>query len=232
MAIPLGTVYAQDRVEFKAKDGLDVVAYLYEINEDYPYILLFHQGGYSKGEFKDVAIRLLNLKYNCLAVDLRHGGMVNFIPNETVLNAQNMEMDVSMFDAKKDMEAAIEYAFERSKKQVLLLGSSFSGTLAIKIAKNHPKVKGVMAYSPGDFFKNRFSLYDEVKDYDKLLYVAGSQLEYPYLLSLMEKAPRENITIFQPQNAVGRHGAKSLWKDDEVYKEYWLSLLNYINKIK
>ncbi len=233
MTFALGQAFAQDRVVFKAEDGLDVVAYLYEINEDYPYILLFHQRGYSKGEFKDIAISLLNLKYNCLAVDLRFGGgMVNSIPNETAINAQNMSVLTSLYDAGKDVEAAVDYAFEKSNKKVLLLGSSCSGTLAIKTAKNHPKVKGVIAYSPGEFFKNQFSLYDEMQDYDKPIYVAGSQTEYPHLLDLMEKAPQENITIFQPQNAVGKHGAKALWKNDEVYKEYWLSLLTYINKLK
>ncbi|MBN2669249.1 MAG: dienelactone hydrolase family protein [Bacteroidales bacterium] len=227
----LATV-AQDKIAFKASDNLDVVAHLYEIDPSYPYIILLHQENYSKGEFKEIAISLLKLKYNCLAVDLRYGEIVNSIPNETALNAKEANVLRSMYDAQIDIEAAINYAYNVSNQEVILLGSSFSGTLAIKIAKDNPKVKAVIAYSPGEFFRNKFLIHDEMEGFDKPLYIAGSQLEYPYLTRLTELVAKDKIIVFQPQNSGGKHGAKALWKSDDVSKEYWLSLLMFINNLR
>ncbi len=223
---------AQDRVTFKSSDSLDVVAHLYQIDSSYPYILLFHQENYSKGEYKEIAISLLKLKYNCLAVDLRYGGLVNSVPNETAANAVTANLPRTMYDAYVDIEAAINYAYQISNKEVLVMGSSYSGALALKISKFNPKVKAVIAYSPGEFFRNKFLLQDELDGYDKPIYIAGSQVEYTYLQTISQKAPKSKTVLFQPQNSVGKHGAKSLWKSDDVSKEYWLSLLMFINNLK
>jgi pimeloyl-ACP methyl ester carboxylesterase len=223
---------AQDRVSFKSSDSLEVVAHLYEINPEYPYIILLHQGSYSKGEYKEIAISLLKLKYNCLAVDLRYGGTVNSVPNETAENAKASTVLRSMYDARLDIEAAIHYAYNKSQKEVILFGSSFSGTLAMKIGTDNPKVKAIIAYSPGEFFRNKFLIHDEIANVAKPMYIAGSQLENPYLEKLTELVSRKYITVFQPQNHEGKHGAKGLWKKYEVSKEYWLSLLMFINNLK
>ena len=223
---------AQDKVSFQTSDSLEVVAHLYEIDPSYPYIILYHQSGYSKGEFKEIAISLLKLKYNCLAVDLRFGKGVKSIPNETSVNAKKSHIVSSMYDSRLDIKASIEYAFERSGKEVLLLGSSFSGTLALLEAKLNPKVKAVIAYSPGEFFRNEFLIHDELDGMEKPVYIAGSQLEYPYLKRLTKLVPKNNLVVFQPQNASGKHGAKALWKEDKVSKEYWLSLLMFINNLQ
>jgi len=223
---------AQDIVTFKASDSLDVVAHLYEIDESYPYIILLHQGMSSKGEYKEIAISLLKLQYNCLAVDLRFGSTINSTPNQTAANAKNANVFRSMYDAHLDIEAAIKYAYNKSQQKLILFGSSYSGTLAFKIGKDSPRIKAIIAYSPGEFFRNQFLIHDELKDIDKPIYVAGTQLEYPYLKRLCELVPKSKKTIFQPQNDEGKHGAKTLWKSDDVSKEYWLSLLMFINSIK
>jgi hypothetical protein len=102
----------------------------------------------------------------------------------------------------------------------------------MKIGVENPKVKAVIAYSPGEFFRNKFLIHDEISNIEKPLYVAGSQIEYPYLQRLTELAPSNKLTVFQPQNNEGKHGAKALWKQYEVSKEYWLSLLMFINNLK
>ena len=231
ITITLG-LKAQDIVSFKASDSLEVVAHLYEIDESYPYIILLHQGNYSKGEYKEIAISLLKLQYNCLAVDLRYGGTVNSIPNQTSENAKNSNVFRSMYDSRLDIEAAIDYVYKKSQKEIILFGSSYSSTLALKIGKNSPKIKAIIAYSPGEFFRNHFLIHDELENIEKPIYVAGTQLEYPYLERLCELAPKSKKTIFQPQNDDGKHGAKALWKTDDVSKEYWLSLLMFINSLK
>jgi len=224
---------SQDRVTFKSSDDLEVVAHLYEMDPTYPYIILLHQGNYSKGEYKEIAISLLKLKYNCLAVDLRYGGTVNSIPNETAQNAKEKRVLRSMYDAGIDVEAAIDYIYEKSSQEVVLFGSSYSATLALKLGMENPKVKAVIAYSPGEFFRNHFLIHDELSKTDIPVYIAGTQLEYPYLLRLTELVPKDKLVVFQPQNDEGKHGAKALWKkNNDVSQEYWLSLLMFINNIK
>ncbi len=67
---------------------------------------------------------------------------------------------------------------------------------------------------------------------DVPIYVAGTLLEYPYLVRLTELAPKNKLVVFQPQNEDGKHGAKALWKSDDVSQEYWLSLLMFINSLQ
>ena len=222
---------AQDRVSFKTSDSLEVIANLYEIDPDYPYMILLHQGNSSKGEYRDIAISLLKLKYNCLAIDLRSGWLVNFTPNETAQNARRTKKSTEMIDADKDILAAIDFVKKRSDKKIILFGSSYSASLALKIGKINPLIKAIIAYSPGEYFKNTYVLHDVLQNIDKPIYVAGSQLEYPYLQKLTELVPKRNLALFQPQNDIGDSGAKSLWKTKEVSKEYWLSLLMFINKL-
>lgn len=223
---------SQDKIVFQASDSLEVVAHLYEMDASYPYIILLHQGNYSKGEFKDIAISLLKLKYNCLAVDLRYGGSINSVPDETAINAKDERVLRSMYDSRLDIEAAINYVYEKSNQEMILLGSSYSATLALKMGKDSPKVKAIIAYSPGEFFRNQFLIHDELEGIDKPVYIAGTQLEYTYLKKLAELVPKKNLVVFQPQNDDGKHGAKALWKTDKVAKEYWLSLLMFINSLK
>jgi len=172
---------------------------------------------------------LLKLKYNCLAVDLRYGGTVNSVPNQTAINAKESRVLRSMYDARLDIEAAINYISSISDQKIILFGSSFSATLALKIGKSDDRVKAIIAYSPGEFFRNHFLIHDILDGIDKPIYIAGTQMEYPYLQRLTELAPKSKKTIFQPQNDEGKHGAKALWKTQKVSKEYWLSLLMFIN---
>jgi len=179
----------------------------------------------------DIAVSLLKLKYNCLAVDLRSGWLINFTPNETAQNARRQRKSTDMVDAQKDILAAVDFVKKHSDKKMILFGSSYSATLALKIGKNNPLVKAIVAYSPGEYFRKYFVLHDVLQNIDKPIYVAGSQLEYPYLEKLTELVPKRHLTLFQPQNDVGGSGAKVLWKTKEVSKEYWLSLLMFINKL-
>ncbi|HIE16476.1 MAG TPA: hypothetical protein EYP69_06090, partial [Bacteroidales bacterium] len=126
---------AQNNVTFKAKDGLTIYATEYVTNENNPYILLFHQAGYSKGEFKEIAPKLLNLGYNCLAVDLRSGSDVNFVPNETAAEAKRLHLSTTYLDAKQDIEAAIKYVSSKNDKPIILFGSSYSASLALLVGK-------------------------------------------------------------------------------------------------
>ncbi len=222
---------AQEKVTFTAEDGLKITADLYEANPTKPYILLLHQAGYSRGEYLQIAHKIIKFGYNCLAVDLRSGGEVNYIQNHTALLAVQQGYAADYLSSEKDIKAAINWVKERSNDPVILFGSSFSASLSLIIAKNNPDVKAVIAFSPGEFFGPGLSIKTEIKDLNKPVFAASSFREYPYLDTLLLFVSDTNKTIFAPKNG-GEHGAKALWKSNPNNQEYWLALTMFFSKIR
>jgi len=225
------SIKAQDEVTFKAKDGLTVYATDYLIDKDKPYVLLFHQAGYSKGEYKEIAPKLLKLGYNCLAVDLRSGGDVNYVPNETAAAARKLHFKTSYLDAKQDMEAAIEYVYAKSKKPVILFGSSYSASLALLVGKTNEHVKAIIAFSPGEYLKPDVNMALSVEHLQKPVFAACSQREFVYVEEMLNGISPNYKTIFKPQNSPGTHGASALWSSCKASSEYWLALYLFFKKL-
>lgn len=228
----LNSVYSQDVVTFQASDGLTVTATLYEVDESYPYIILFHQAEYSRGEYKNSAIKLLKLGYNCLAVDLRSGNNVNYVQNETSKLAKEKGLPTTYLDAEKDILASIDWVWEKSHKTMVLFGSSYSASLAMRVAKGNSKIKAVVAFSPGEYFQPDMVMKDQLTGYDKNVFVACSQREFSYMNDLLVNIPESLKTVFKPQEGPGEHGSKSLWETCPTSKEYWLALLLYFKKLE
>ncbi|PLX15468.1 MAG: hypothetical protein C0597_08940 [Marinilabiliales bacterium] len=223
-------LHAQEKVIFIAEDGLKITADLYEIDQDKPFIILLHQEGSSRGEYKQTANKFLKFGYNCLAVDLRSGGEVNFIQNHTALLAVQQGYSADYLSSSKDLEAAIRWAKERSGKPVVLLGSSFSASLSLIIAKQNPDVKAVIAFSPGEFFTPELKIQSSINDLNKPIFVASSHRESPYIDTLLTAVPDEFKTTYAPNDG-GEHGSKSLWKSNPNNQEYWLALTMFFSKI-
>ncbi len=223
-------ILSQELAQFYSSDSLLITAHLYETDPSKPYLLLFHQAEYSKGEYKETAPRLMNLGYNCLAVDLRSGNQVNYIQNETTKEAKKRNLPTSYLSAKKDIEAAIDFAYKKSQKPVVLLGSSYSASLALYVANGNEKVKAVIAFSPGEYFQNELKVQTQLKNYDKPVLIACTQREFPYVTELAKYIPDHLKTIFKPQEGQGEHGSKALWSNSPTSKEYWLSILMFFNK--
>ncbi len=227
----LFSLQAQEEVTFKAKDGLTVYATDYVINKDKPYILLFHQAGYSKGEYKEIAPKLLKLGYNCLAVDLRSGGDVNFVPNETAAEARKLHLPTTYIDAEKDIRAAIDYAYKKSNQPVVLFGSSYSASLALLIGKTDDRVKAIIAFSPGEYLKPDVNMALSIEHTTKPIFAACSQREFVYVQEMLSGIGANYKTIFKPQDHPGTHGAKALWNDCKASNEYWLALYLFFKKL-
>ena len=223
--------FSQERVSFQAADGLEITADLYELNETNPYVLLFHQHGSSRGEFHEIAGRLTKFGYNCLAVDMRSGDEESYVRNETAQKAKEQAIANDLIDCKKDIEAAIEYAHEKSGKNVVLFGSSFSASLSLIIGKDHPNVEAVIAFSPGEFFPSEFKVNELLDNYTKPIFAAGMKREESYLMDILARVPDEKKTIFVPETGQGEYGAKALWESNSSSFEYWLSLLVFFKSI-
>jgi dienelactone hydrolase len=224
--------FAQKTITFPSLDGLTVTADLYESKKTDPYIVLFHQARFSRGEYKETAEKLLKLGYNCLAVDLRSGGEVNFVKNKTAEAAIAKGLPVEYMDAKQDMQAAIEYAFKQSKKPVVIFGSSYSASLSLLLAKENKHINAVIVFSPGEYFEKENMIRDTIRGLSKPIFAASSSTEFPYMKELFSKVDQNNLTLFSPSKGKGDHGSKVLWTGGADSKEYWLSLMMFFDQIK
>ena len=227
-------VQAQDKVSFKAPDGINITADLYKGQPSDTYVVLFHQAGYSRGEYKETAPKIVKIGFNCLAVDLRSGGEVNYVQNETAREAKELGMPTTYVDAEQDMIAAIDYAYNINKKPIIILGSSYSASLCLKIAKNNPKVKAIIAFSPGEYFGSfNLNIQKEIIGLKKPVYAACARIEYPFMITLLSGVSSEYKTFFKPSgDKKGVHGSRILWDSSDCSRECWFDLLRFLTKEK
>lgn len=232
LSLNMTNAYSQKTITFPSLDGLPITADLYKGKTSDPYLILFHQAGYSRGEYKETAGKFVKLGYYCLAVDLRSGGEVNFIQNKTAEAAREKELPTDYIDAKQDMQAAIDYCYKRSNTQVIILGSSYSASLCLLLAKENPHVKAVIAFSPGEYFENKNFIRDTINGLSKPVFAASSAGEFPYLKDLFSKTDQNSLTLFKPSKGSGVHGSKALWQNNGSNNEYWLALMMFFSQIK
>ncbi len=225
-------ICSQQLVHFPADDGITVYADLYSVNDTFPFILLFHQEGASRGEYLETAPRLNKLGFNCLAVDLRNGREMNYVRNETFHHLPDTLPASVKNQPENDIRAAIRYVSELYTGDIILMGSSMSATLAVKVAGADSLVTAAIAFSPGEYFLPAYSLEEDLASFDKPLFVAGSRREYAYLKEMVSKLPAESFDVFQPENGEGLHGSRSLWGASSTRDEYWLALLLFLRNLR
>ena len=227
-----GFSFAQETITFKASDGLTITADEYINGDNFRYVLLFHQAGYSRGEYKETENIFGKIGYNCLAVDLRSGREVNFVDDETAKLAKEKGLSTLYTDAEPDMIAAINYVYEKTHKQVVLVGSSYSASLVLKVAKNNPKVIAVIAFSPGEYLSG-LSLKDYLSGFDKPVFATATKREFPKVVELLSNVPSEQKTLFKPgKDKRGIHGSRILWENSDSYRDVRFDLLRFLTKYK
>ncbi|HEY4787814.1 MAG TPA: dienelactone hydrolase family protein [Bacteroidales bacterium] len=223
---------AQQTVTFPSSDGLPVTADLYMQDKSMPYIILYHQANFSRGEYKETAPKLMKLGYNCLAVDLRSGKEVNYIRNETAERAREKNLPTEYLDAEKDMLSAIEYVKKLTKDKIILFGSSYSASLALKIGRTNPAVSAVVAFSPGEYFQPHLTLKPVLAKFDKPVFIAATKSEYPYAKEMMSEVSGNFITWWTPAKGSGIHGSRALWQSSQENEDCWMSLLMFFKNLK
>jgi len=219
------------RVKFPSKDGVTITADMYEANPDYPWIVLFHKAQSSRGEFQRIAVKLNKLELNCMAVDLRSGKEANFIVNETYVLAKNTELGTEYLDAEIDMIAAIQKAYIIARKPVIILGSSYSASLAIKLGAEMSQVKAVVAFSPGEYFGKKLDVAKTAQGLTKPTFIACGSDEKKYTDPIANAIRSSKKIYFAPPKG-GAHGAACLDKGTDGETEYWIQMINFIQSVK
>lgn len=222
---------AQQTIRFTADDGVEVTADHYVISTQKPYLILLHQAGSSRGEYREIAPKLANLGFNCLSIDLRVGDEINFVKNQTAMDAESKGKPVSMVDAQKDLRAAIEFVAARSQQPIILLGSSYSASLGLIEATHNFKVKAVVAFSPTEFFNTSLSVKDSIHNIYVPILALSTKFEYPEMSNLLLDVRKKHLTLFKPSMGEGAHGAQALWASNPNHKEYWMVLTQFFSQL-
>lgn len=150
--------------------------------------------------------------------------------NETKERAKAKGLPTGYLDARPDIEAAIDYAYELNRKnKIILFGSSYSASLALLVAAQTDKVKATIAYSPGEYLKG-INLANELKSLDKPTYVTSPKVEIKQVRDVTKNVYPKLLTHFIPTVA-GFHGSKTLWKEVSGHETYWASLEKFLKKV-
>lgn len=221
-----------ESVDFPTTDGIQASADIYESGDpNATLILMFHQAGWSRGEYREIAPTLVAAGYRVMAVDQRSGGAVNGVKNETHVRARRKHFGVSYVDAYGDLVSALEYARQRLKaKRVIVWGSSYSASLVFRLAAERPMdVFAVVSFSPGEYFGKANAEYVRgfAKQVDKPLFVASAKAERGAVKPIFDASPSEKKVLFTPASK-GQHGSRALWSKWSDHDVYWAALNGFL----
>lgn len=226
-----------EKVTFPSQDSLPITAHLFELEGDNQGVsfLLCHQAGSSKEEYNEIAPRLNTLGYNCLAIDQRAGGSQLGGTNETAAQAKSAGKSTAYLDAEQDIVAGIDYLFDKYKKPIILVGSSYSAALALKIGKEKEQIKAIVSFSPGEYFaktKGKTFVQDAMKGIEKAVFLTSSREESQEVRQFLRQTSYNTpSTQYVPAKA-GIHGARALWSSTEGSGDYWKALMAFLEEIE
>ena len=204
-------MFAQKTIDFPSKDGLLITADYYEVKGSETFILLFHQAGWSRGEYKEIAPKLNTLGYSCLAIDQRSGGAVNSVTNQTNQKAVAAGKETTYLNAYQDIKATVAYVKKAySPKKIIIWGSSYSSSLVLKYAGDHPdQIDAAMAFSPGEYFGKDDFIKNSAAHIKVPTFITSAQNEQDNWAAINEAIPTTTKVTYVPATA-GNHGSRAL----------------------
>lgn len=202
-------------LETKSKDGLPLTADIYPgASASAPMILLFHQAGSSRGEYRKIAPRLRAKGYNCLALDARSGNGVRWgVTNVTSAHALRRKLDRSYLAARQDLERSVAWVREMQFTGPLVIwGSSYSAALVLLMAQpdaDGKKIHGVLAFSPGEYLGKKGLVTRAVPRIQVPIFMTCARAEAKRTLAPFVKLMKNPQSGFFLPNT-GRHGSSIL----------------------
>lgn len=225
-------------VTLETEDGLTIYGDLYTTTDtkETPVILLFHQGGSAaRGEYSQLAARLLAEGYTLLAIDQRRGGRRLGGINRTV-DALG-DADYSYCDAYPDLEAALDYVTVQGYTgPKLAWGSSYSAALAIQLAaKNPERIQGVLAFSPASGAPMEGcepGPYGEDLTVPALILRPALEMQLDHVAEQWNAFKAQGHQVYVAQNGV--HGS-SMLNTRRVHGDAeanWSIVLDFLNRVR
>ncbi len=226
--------FVKETIHFKSLDNVTITADLYITNVDKrtPFIVLFHRAGWSRGEYGEIAKKLNALGFNCMAVDLRSGGEVLGVKDETKIDALAKNRSTTYIDAMKDIKASLLYARKHfAKGELIAWGSSYSAALIIKMVADDKRLADrVVSFSPGEYFTKFNKAPDWIKESAKKLrvpiFITSAKKEQNYWKPIYDAIPSKKYS-YLPKTK-GHHGSSSLWGRYSDSSGYWQAVKGFL----
>ena len=231
-------VLIQETIKIKGESGLDITCDVYEVKHGADYAFLFHQAGFSRGEYIETAKIFHDRGINTIAVDLRSGDKVNGVVNETALMAIENKVPNSFLDAEADIKSVISYVeflHADPLSSFYLVGSSYSASLVLRVGadtlyKHANRIKAVAAFSPGEYLKTR-KVKPSIEYMQKPVYITSSKNEISEVKELVSMIDTNLVHQFEP-DFDGVHGSKALWSETDNSDKYRASFNKWLDKLK
>jgi dienelactone hydrolase len=227
---------AMTPVQLKAADGVSVYGETWAAATPRATIVLFHQAGSNRGEYATIAPRLVQAGYSVLAIDQRSGGKLFGRDNETV---KKLGKSGKYLEALPDLEAALAFALkpENGKgKPVLVWGSSYSASLVLLLAGQHPdQIAAVLSFSPGEYLGQQGMVQAAAAKVSVPTFITSARdgEEVSTAKAIFDDIPAKIKQQFIPKIA-GVHGSSTLLADrnPKGKDENWAAVLAFLQGLK
>ncbi len=241
-----------ETITHKLPDGIVMTGDLYRAPDSTtkPVLVCMHMTASSRGEYREIAPRIVAMGVNVLAVDLRCGGegeianrktkVRSGTMNETWKMATEQKKPTAYLDAYPDVVQAVAWAHELfPASRVGLMGSSYSASFALVYAAEHgDQIDAVLSYSPGEYMPP-WSIADRIKKLDVPAYItcgntdADTKQAKP-VAAAIEKRARVHAFWPEDEHLIGDHGSHSLLLkgDNPSTKRQWSELENALEPLK
>jgi dienelactone hydrolase len=210
-------------VEFPSGDGLTVTADLYPAKDKgAPMIVLVHQSGASRGEYRQIAPRLVAMGFHTLAIDNRWGNRDrwNHVENLTARRYGTAEIVASgdrtrirAIDRIVDLRAGVRWVREQGYSgRLLLWGSSITANGVLTVATEQKDLSAVLAFSPGEYDPdNDRQMQEQVKALTVPVLIACGEDERQLCSTIFAAVPGPDKHLYVAER--GRHGSSILYDD-------------------
>jgi len=223
--------HAQESLSLEAADGLQITADVYAApSEAAAWIVVAHQAGSSRGEYREIAPRLQKLGYHVLALDQRAGREFAGVPNETAKRAADAGLATAYLDAVPDLIAGLTYARSRTEGPVLIWGSSYSAALALVLAGQEPGlVDAALAFSPGEYLPGQ-NVADAAATIQVPVFITSAASETGQWSAIFDAVGGSEKTAFRP-NQGGVHGSSALILARNANAEdFWQAVESFLSE--
>jgi len=153
------------------------------------------------------------------------------VKNETAAEVKKSGKNPKYIDCEQDILAAVDYLFEKYQKKIIIFGSSYSASLALKIANENDHVFAAVAFSPGEYFDQKNFIASHIKGMKKPVFISSSKAEADAVTDLVKDVESRLKVQYVPKDE-GDHGSKVLWSDKPGNQDYWAALMSFLNRVK
>ena len=119
-----------------------------------------------------------------------------------------------------------------AKGHVISWGSSYSATLVLKLAGEHPELAdATVSFSPGEYFpgSGKTWIQDSSKKIQTPVFITSAKHETEEWSWIFTAIPTRGKTGFIPEGD-GKHGSRALWKQYPDSASYWSALTEYLKQ--